>query len=102
MGAGEAHRDEVNQSWGEPVCGRVVVTGSASLGYRASYNLTIQGNKKLAMAYGTTRLDVYDPFAWRWTLTRGKLSTTSYPVRAERLDRHFDEKGNIKTAQLKS
>jgi hypothetical protein len=64
----------------------------------------IQGNKKLAMAYGTTRLDVYDHFAWRWTLTRGKLSAASYlkPVRAERLDRYFDEKGNIKIAQLKS
>jgi phosphatidylserine/phosphatidylglycerophosphate/cardiolipin synthase-like enzyme len=48
----------------------VVVTGSHNLGYQASYNndenlVMIEGNKKLAMAYATHVLDVYDHFSWR-------------------------------------
>ena len=48
----------------------VVITGSHNLGYKASYdndeNLAIiKGNKKIAMAYTTHVLDVYDHFSWR-------------------------------------
>src|SRR5262245_13841411 len=48
----------------------VVVTGSHNLGYKASYDndenlVLIEGNKKLATAYATHVLDVYDHFAWR-------------------------------------
>lgn len=86
----------------------VVVTGSHNLGYQASYNndenlAMIQGNKKLAMAYATHVLDVYDHFAWRWSIQRGKntvdanLKTTPN----QWLDWYFDPDGNIKTAQLK-
>jgi phosphatidylserine/phosphatidylglycerophosphate/cardiolipin synthase-like enzyme len=85
----------------------VVVTGSHNLGYQASYNndenlVMIQGNRKLAMAYATHVLDVYDHFAWRWTLKHGK--PTDYYLKStadEWLDWYFDNEGNIKTAQLK-
>ncbi len=86
----------------------VVVTGSHNLGYQASYNndenlLMIQGNKNLAMAYATHVLDVYDHFAWRWTLNQGKGPADAYlkSTPAEWLDWYFDAKGQIKTAQLK-
>ncbi len=87
----------------------VVVTGSHNLGYQASYNndenlVMIQGNKKLAMAYATHVLDVYDHFSWRWALKNDKkpgpdsfLASTPEAW----LDRYFDNQGNIKTAQLK-
>ncbi|MGA2881411.1 MAG: phospholipase D-like domain-containing protein [Bryobacteraceae bacterium] len=93
----------------------VVITGSHNLGYQASYNndenlVMIRGNKKLATAYATHVLDVYDHFAWRWTLKKGKRSDDSYvksdssylqSTADEWLNRYFDNKGNIKTAQLK-
>jgi phosphatidylserine/phosphatidylglycerophosphate/cardiolipin synthase-like enzyme len=87
----------------------VVVTGSHNLGYQASYNndenlVLIEGNKKLAMAYATHVLDVYDHFAWRWGLQRNdKLGSDSYlkSTPDEWLSWYFDDKGNIKTAQLK-
>jgi phosphatidylserine/phosphatidylglycerophosphate/cardiolipin synthase-like enzyme len=85
----------------------VVVTGSHNLGYQASYNndenlVMIEGNKKLAMAYATHVLDVYDHFAWRWTVNQGTsvdahLKTTPN----EWLNWYFDSDGRIKTAQLK-
>ena len=51
----------------------VVITGSHNLGHKASYdndeNLAIiHGNKKLAMAYTTHVLDVYDHFSWRYNV----------------------------------
>jgi phosphatidylserine/phosphatidylglycerophosphate/cardiolipin synthase-like enzyme len=85
----------------------VVVTGSHNLGYQASYNndenlVLIEGNKKLAMAYATHVLDVYDHFSWRWTVNQGTsidahLKTTP----DDWLSWYFDAQGNIKTAQLK-
>jgi phosphatidylserine/phosphatidylglycerophosphate/cardiolipin synthase-like enzyme len=53
-----------------------VVTGSHNFGNQASYNndenlVMITGNKKLAMAYTTHVLDVYDHFAWRWSVRNG-------------------------------
>jgi phosphatidylserine/phosphatidylglycerophosphate/cardiolipin synthase-like enzyme len=86
----------------------VVVTGSHNLGYQASYNndenlVMIEGNKKLAMAYATHVLDVYDHFAWRWALKQGKQSAdaTLKTTPDEWLSWYFDDNGNIKTAQLK-
>jgi phosphatidylserine/phosphatidylglycerophosphate/cardiolipin synthase-like enzyme len=87
----------------------VVATGSHNLGYQASYNndenlVMVQGNKKLAMAYATHVLDVYDHFSWRWGLQQsGKPSPDAYLKFSPDgwLSWYFDDKGNIKTAQLK-
>jgi phosphatidylserine/phosphatidylglycerophosphate/cardiolipin synthase-like enzyme len=87
----------------------VVVTGSHNLGYQASYNndenlVLIRGNQKLALAYATHVLDVYDHFAWRWTLAKGnKLSADSYLKSTPDawLNWYFDAKGKIKIAQLR-
>jgi phosphatidylserine/phosphatidylglycerophosphate/cardiolipin synthase-like enzyme len=86
----------------------VVVTGSHNLGYQASYNndenlVMIEGNKKLALAYTTHVLDVYDHFAWRWTVQQGKGSADMYLKSTPEawLNWYFDAAGNIKTAQLK-
>jgi hypothetical protein len=55
------------------------------------------------MAYATHVLDVYDHFAWRWSIQRGQktvdanLKTTP----DQWLQWYFDSNGNIKTAQLK-
>jgi phosphatidylserine/phosphatidylglycerophosphate/cardiolipin synthase-like enzyme len=85
----------------------VVVTGSHNLGYQASYNndenlVMIEGNKKLAMAYATHVLDVYDHFAWRWTVEKGTSVDANLKTKPEDwLNWYFDAQGNIKTAQLK-
>jgi phosphatidylserine/phosphatidylglycerophosphate/cardiolipin synthase-like enzyme len=85
----------------------VVVTGSHNLGYQASYNndenlLMIEGNKKLAMAYATHVLDVYDHFAWRWTVNKGSSADANLKTTPDDwLNWYFDAQGNIKTAQLK-
>jgi phosphatidylserine/phosphatidylglycerophosphate/cardiolipin synthase-like enzyme len=85
----------------------VVVTGSHNLGYQASYNndenlLIIEGNKKLAMAYATHVLDVYDHFSWRWMVNHGTtIDTNLKTVPADWLGWYFDGQGNVKSAQLK-
>jgi phosphatidylserine/phosphatidylglycerophosphate/cardiolipin synthase-like enzyme len=85
----------------------VVVTGSHNLGYQASYNndenlLIIEGNKRLAMAYATHVLDVYDHFAWRWTVNQGTSVDANLKTKPDDwLNWYFDAQGNIKTAQLK-
>jgi phosphatidylserine/phosphatidylglycerophosphate/cardiolipin synthase-like enzyme len=87
----------------------VVVTGSHNLGYQASYNndenmVMIEGNKKLAMAYATHVLDVYDHFSWRWTINQGGANTVDANLKTTPdawLNWYFDAQGNIKTAQLK-
>jgi phosphatidylserine/phosphatidylglycerophosphate/cardiolipin synthase-like enzyme len=85
-----------------------VVMGSHNLGYQASYNndenlAMIKGNKKLAMAYATHVLDVYDHFAWRWSVRKGEkgYDATLKSSPDEWLNWYFDADGNIKTAQLK-
>jgi len=50
-----------------------VITGSHNLGYRASYNndenmLIIRGDRKLAEAYATHVMDIYDHYRWRFML----------------------------------
>jgi PLD-like domain len=85
----------------------VVVTGSHNLGYQASYNndenlVMIQGNKKLAMAYATHVLDVYDHFSWRWMVNQGTSADVNLKTKPDDwLNWYFDAEGNIKTAQLK-
>jgi phosphatidylserine/phosphatidylglycerophosphate/cardiolipin synthase-like enzyme len=85
----------------------VVVTGSHNLGYQASYNndenlMVIEGNKKLAMAYATHVLDVYDHFSWRWTVNQGTSADANLKTKPDDwLSWYFDAQGNIKTAQLK-
>jgi phosphatidylserine/phosphatidylglycerophosphate/cardiolipin synthase-like enzyme len=84
-----------------------VVTGSHNLGYQASYNndenlVMIEGNKKLAMAYATHVLDVYDHFSWRWTVNQGTSVDANLKTKPDDwLNWYFDAQGNIKTAQLK-
>ena len=87
----------------------VVVTGSHNLGHKASYDndenlVIVDGNRKLAVAYATHVLDVYDHFSWRYTVKRlgakgADQSLAGQP--GDWLDRYFDSAGNIKTAQLK-
>lgn len=85
----------------------IVVTGSHNLGYQASYNndenmVMIQGNNKLAMAYATHVLDVYDHFSWRWTVNHGTSVDAHLKTKPDDwLNWYFDQQGNIKTAQLK-
>ncbi len=85
----------------------VVVTGSHNLGYQASYNndenlIMIEGNKKLAMAYATHVLDVYDHFSWRWTVNQGTSVDANLKTKPDDwLNWYYDAQGNIKTAQLK-
>jgi phosphatidylserine/phosphatidylglycerophosphate/cardiolipin synthase-like enzyme len=48
-----------------------VITGSHNLGYKASYAndenlLIIEGHRRLAEAYATHVMDVYDHYRWRW------------------------------------
>lgn len=55
-----------------------LATGSHNLGFQASYNndenpVIVDGNKKLAMAYATHVLDVFDHFSWRWSVSRETL-----------------------------
>ncbi|MDQ6653676.1 MAG: phospholipase D-like domain-containing protein, partial [Acidobacteriota bacterium] len=85
----------------------MVATGSHNLGHKASFNndenlAIIEGDKKLAVAYATHVLDVYDHFSWRYTVKTQKnpdQSLKSTPN--EWLDKYFDASGEIKVAQLK-
>ncbi|CAN5825078.1 phospholipase D-like domain-containing protein [soil metagenome] len=85
-----------------------VVTGSHNLGYKASFNndenlAIIRGNRRLAEAYASHVLDVYDHFAWRRMVeTRGQKqadqSLTTDPDAWQA--KYFDNQGNIQVAQL--
>jgi phosphatidylserine/phosphatidylglycerophosphate/cardiolipin synthase-like enzyme len=87
----------------------VVVTGSHNLGHKASFNndenlVIIEGNKKLAVAYATHVLDVYDHFAWRYMVNRMGAKEADQSLKGtseEWLSQYFDASGQIKTAQLK-
>jgi phosphatidylserine/phosphatidylglycerophosphate/cardiolipin synthase-like enzyme len=86
----------------------VVVTGSHNLGHKASFDndenlVIIEGNKKLAVAYATHVLDVYDHFSWRHAVKqKGAAGTDQYLAGKpdDWLDRYFDKDGHIKNAQL--
>jgi phosphatidylserine/phosphatidylglycerophosphate/cardiolipin synthase-like enzyme len=87
----------------------VVVTGSHNLGHKASYDndenlVMIEGNKKLAVAYASHVLDVYDHFSWRVNVKkRGKKNADQSLKSTPKawLDQYFDANGDIKTAQLR-
>jgi phosphatidylserine/phosphatidylglycerophosphate/cardiolipin synthase-like enzyme len=86
----------------------VVITGSHNLGYKASYDndenlVIIEGDRKLAVAYATHVLDVYDHFSWRYTVKRLGTKGANQMLATDPdawLDKYFDANGNIKTAQL--
>jgi phosphatidylserine/phosphatidylglycerophosphate/cardiolipin synthase-like enzyme len=87
----------------------VVATGSHNLGHKASYDndenlLIVRGNKKLAMAYATRVLDVYDHFSARFWFKRlgaqkDALELESTPEAW--LGKYYDAQGGLKNAQLK-
>ena len=54
-------------------CG--VITGSHNLGYKASYAndenlLIVEGHRRLAEAYATHVMDIYDHYRWRWQASK--------------------------------
>ena len=54
-----------------------VITGSHNLGYKASYAndenlLIVEGHRRLAEAYATHVIDVYDHYRWRWYASKHK------------------------------
>ena len=87
----------------------VVIMGSHNLGHRASYNndenlAIIRGNRKLAEAYASHVLDVYDHFAWRYRLSQGKVDPNAGYLKTDPnawQDVYFDADGKIKVAQLR-
>jgi len=87
----------------------VVITGSHNLGYKASYNndenlAIVRGNRRLAEAYASHVLDVYDHFAWRYMVkTRGEEAADQSLATDPNVwqDKYFDDEGNIKVAQLR-
>ena len=84
-------------------------TGSHNLGYKASFNndenlAIIRGNKRLAAAYASHVLDVYDHFAWRYqveTFGKPKAQQSLETNPAKWQERYFDSQGRIKVAQVK-
>lgn len=86
-----------------------VILGSHNLGHRASYNndenlAIIRGNRKLAEAYASHILDVYDHFAWRYRLAQGKQDKNAAFLKTDPdvwQDVYFDKNGKIKVAQLR-
>jgi phospholipase D-like protein len=53
----------------------VVITGSHNLGFKASYAndenlLIVEGHRRLAEAYATHVMDVYDHYRWRWRASK--------------------------------
>ena len=86
----------------------VVATGSHNLGYKASYNndenlMIIQGDKKLATAYATHVLDIYDHFSFRYWMKHSS-SKRDYFLETNPdtwMRKYFDDQGHIINAQLK-
>jgi len=86
----------------------VVITGSHNLGHKASYDndenmVIVKGNKKLALAYTTHILDIYDHFSFRYWFKRN-ANSADYNLETDPekwLDKYYDKNGNIKNAQLK-
>jgi phosphatidylserine/phosphatidylglycerophosphate/cardiolipin synthase-like enzyme len=86
----------------------VVITGSHNLGHKASYdndeNLAIiKGNNKLAMAYATHVLDVYDHFAARYLAHRETGEPLDLHLRSKPddwLNKYFNAQGEVINPQL--
>jgi len=87
----------------------VVVTGSHNLGHKASYDndenlVIIEGNRKLATAYATHVLDVYDHFSWRYAVKHGSAKDSDPTLKTKPDDwlvRYYDASGQISNPQLK-
>jgi phosphatidylserine/phosphatidylglycerophosphate/cardiolipin synthase-like enzyme len=87
----------------------VVATGSHNLGHKASFDndenlLIVRGNKKLAMAYTTHVLDVYDHFSarYRFKLNGGQKDALELESKPEAwLGKYFDADGQVNNSQLK-
>lgn len=87
----------------------VVATGSHNLGHKASFDndenlLIVRGNRKLAMAYATHVLDVYDHFSARYWFKRlgGQKDALELQSKPELwLGKYYDAKGRVKNPQLK-
>jgi phosphatidylserine/phosphatidylglycerophosphate/cardiolipin synthase-like enzyme len=86
----------------------VVATGSHNLGFKASYDndenlVIIKGNRKLALAYATHVLDVYDHFSFRYWSKHNKMSPDYYLEKKPEdwLTKYYDGSGKVKNAQLK-
>ena len=86
-----------------------VVTGSHNLGHKASFNndenlIIVRGQRKLAEAYATHVLDIYDHFSWRWTVQTQGQAKADAMLEVEPdvwQSRYFDAQGRIKVAQLR-
>lgn len=86
-----------------------VITGSHNLGHKASYNndenlAIIRGNRKLAAAYASHVLDVYDHFAWRYLVATQGEKNADQSLKTDPdawQGKYFDSHGNIKVAQLR-
>jgi len=85
----------------------VVITGSHNLGHKASYdndeNLAIiKGNKKLALAYATHVLDIYDHFNYRIYYNKYGNGSNAFLEKDSEifLNKYFDKDGNVRNSQL--
>jgi len=85
-----------------------VITGSHNLGHRASYNndenlVIIEGNRKLALAYATHVLDIYDHFNYRIYYKKIGKGTDQFLETDPNafLKKYFDSQGNPFSAQLR-
>ena len=85
-----------------------VITGSHNLGHKASFNndenlVIIRGNRKLAAAYASHVLDVYDHFAWRVAQQDPRQKGDGF-LKAKPDDwqgKYFNADGSIRVAQLR-
>jgi len=86
----------------------VVITGSHNLGHKASFNndenlVIIRGNRKLAAAYASHVLDVYDHFAWRVAQQDPRQKGDGFlKVKPDDWQgKYFNADGSIRVAQLR-
>lgn len=86
----------------------VVITGSHNLGHKASFNndenlVIIRGNRKLAAAYASHVLDVYDHFAWRVAQKDPRQKGDGFlKVKPDDWQgKYFNTDGSIRVAQLR-
>lgn len=86
----------------------VVITGSHNLGHKASFNndenlAIIRGNRKLAAAYASHVLDVYDHFSWRVAQQDPRQKGDGFlKAKADEWQaKYFNADGSIRVAQLR-
>ncbi len=86
----------------------IVITGSHNLGHKASFDndenlVIVKGNRRLAQAYTTHILDVYDHFSFRyWYKHKEKHDGYFLERDPEKwLGKYFNAQGELINAQLK-